>query len=58
MKMSELIEYLIMVEKDESIDDLEIRCTDHSRNIDMYPNQVILVTMAGNSKKYFSLEVM
>ena len=58
MKMSELIEYLIMVEKDEAIEDLEIRCTDHSRNIVIYPTQVVLVTRAGSNAKYFSLEVI
>ena len=47
-----------MVEKDEAIEDLEIRCTDHSRNIVIYPTQVVLVTRAGSNAKYFSLEVI
>jgi len=56
--MNELIEYLIMVEKDESIDDLEIRCSHRGGGLELFPTSVELVTIAGTDKIYFSLEVI
>jgi hypothetical protein len=45
-----------MVERDESIEDLEIRCTNHGLGIILSPDSVQIVTIAGTDKIYFSLD--
>ena len=56
MKTSELIEYLIFLEREESMGDLDIRCSDRFNGIVMFPTVVEVVTMAGTTTRFFSLE--
>jgi hypothetical protein len=61
MKASELIEYLILFERESPFPDkdLEIRCTDRSQGFVMIPTIVKIVSYdPNNGDSYISLDVI
>lgn len=58
MKASELIEQLIYLERESSFGDVEVRCSDRSQGIELFPTVIEFVTVLGTGERFFSLEVI
>jgi hypothetical protein len=56
MKTSELIEQLIWLERDSPYGDLDVRCSDRSKGVQLFPIAVEIVQIEVGGKRFFSLE--